>query len=254
MAYTIALSGKGGTGKTTLAALTVRYLSSKLGKAVLAVDADPNATLGLTLGVAPETTIADIREDAVRKRLELTEGMSKDRQIEYLIEQSIVEEKGFDLLSMGRPEGPDCYCYVNNLLRKYLDGCSDHYPFVVVDNEAGMEHLSRRTTNNVDLLLIVAEPTAVSLRSARRVWDLARDLPILVKKRAVVINKAPDPEIHPAVRALVDELDLDVAEIVPTDAAVYEAAMAGRTVLELPEDNPTFVTLGKLLDRSGVAA
>lgn len=254
MAFTIAFSGKGGTGKTTLAALTVRYISATLGKPVLAVDADPNATLGLTLGVMPETTIADIREDAVKKRAKLAEGMSKERQLEYLIEQSISEEKGFDLLTMGRPEGPDCYCYVNNLLRKYLDNSSNHYPFVVADNEAGMEHLSRRTTNDVDLLLAVAEPTSVGLRSAKRVMDLSRKLPILVRNRALVINRAPQPEIAPAVQTLVTQLGLDVAEVLATDPAVYDASAEGRPILSLPDDNPTLTKLGRMLDRLGVAA
>ncbi len=174
--------------------------------------------------------------------------MSKENLVELLIERSIAEQNGFDLLTMGRPEGPGCYCYVNNLLRRYIDRCSTHYPFVVVDNEAGMEHLSRRTTHDVDLLLIVAEPTRVGIDSAKRVFDLAEQLPITVKNRLVVINKAPDAALSPAAQARLDELGLDAAAVFVHDPAIYELAAEGRPLSDLPDDNPTRVKLGQVLD------
>ena len=161
MAFRIAVSGKGGVGKSTFAALTVRYLARELGKTVLAVDADPNATLGAMLGVAVDASVADIREETLEKKDSIPSGMSKDQFVEFKIQQCIVEERGFDLLTMGRPEGPGCYCFVNSLLRRYLERAAEDYPYVVIDNEAGMEHLSRRTDGAVDLLLIVTEPTVV---------------------------------------------------------------------------------------------
>jgi len=248
MAYTIAFSGKGGSGKTTLAALTLHHLCHKTGQAVLAVDADPNATLGAALGVPTEHTIAEIREDTVSKRLQVSEGMSKENLVELLIEQSIVEQNGFDLLTMGRPEGPGCYCYVNNLLRRYIERCAGHYPFVVVDNEAGMEHLSRRTTHDVDVLFIVAEPTRVGIDSAKRVFDLAEQLPITVKNRVVVVNKAPEPELSPKAQAHLQELGLDAAAVFVHDSDVYRLAAEGAPLSNLPEDNPTRVKLGQLLE------
>ncbi|MEK7805884.1 MAG: AAA family ATPase, partial [Planctomycetota bacterium] len=139
MAFNIAVAGKGGTGKSTLSALIIRYITEELGKPVSAVDADPNASLGALLGLHVQSTIADIREDIVEKKVDFS-GMSKDRYIEYSIEESIIEKDKYDLLTMGRPEGPKCYCYVNNLLRKYLDKVGTTYPFIVTDNEAGMEH------------------------------------------------------------------------------------------------------------------
>ena len=140
MATTIAISGKGGSGKTTLAAMIIRSLLEKVNKgAVLAVDADPNSCLGLTLGVQPVGIVADIREDARAKPPSNT-GVDRIRSVEYGIQQAITEAEGFDLLTMGRPEGPDCYCAVNNMLRKFLDELSSQYKFVVIDNEAGMEH------------------------------------------------------------------------------------------------------------------
>ncbi|MHC4666037.1 MAG: nucleotide-binding protein, partial [Planctomycetota bacterium] len=148
MATTIAISGKGGSGKTTLAAMMIRALMDRASKGILAVDADPNSCLGLMMGVKLTGTVARLREDS-RQKQPNSGGMDRVRTFEYGLQQAITEAKGFDLLTMGRPEGPDCYCAVNNLLRKFMDKLSDSYGFVVIDNEAGMEHLSRRTTNNV---------------------------------------------------------------------------------------------------------
>ncbi len=252
MAFTIAFSGKGGTGKSTLAALTVRHLCQAFGRPVLAVDADPNATLGAALGVEVKSTIADIRDNAVERRLKIAEGMSKDRQIELLIQQSIAEQPGFDLLTMGRPEGPKCYCYVNNLLRGFLDKASEDYPFVVVDNEAGMEHLSRRTTRDVDLLIAVAEPTVVSLQSAKRVVDLSRQLSIAVKQRVTVINRASQRELTDAAQAIVADMGLELAGVFPHDSAIYDASTTGAPLTSLPDDNATLVGLGEMLAKLGV--
>src|SRR3990167_7452849 len=191
MAFNIAVAGKGGTGKSTLSALIIRYITEELDKPVSAVDADPNASLGALLGLHVQSTIADIREDIVEKKVDFS-GMSKDRYIEY----SIIEKDKYDLLTMGRPEGPKCYCYVNNLLRKYLDKVGTTYPFIVTDNEAGMEHLSRRTTNNVDLLLIVSEPTIVGALTIQRILKLADSLPITIRKKLCVLNQVQKSGIH----------------------------------------------------------
>ncbi|HID11122.1 MAG TPA: carbon monoxide dehydrogenase, partial [Candidatus Latescibacteria bacterium] len=139
----VAVSGKGGTGKTTIAALLVRKLMRMDGP-VLAVDADPNSNLGEQLGMEVGETIGDIREEVLEE--ELPPGMTKDRYLELRIQETLTEGEGVDLLTMGRPEGPGCYCYVNHLLRGFLDRLSKNYRHIVVDNEAGMEHLSRRTT------------------------------------------------------------------------------------------------------------
>jgi len=254
MAYTIAVSGKGGTGKTTLAALMVRYLTREAGRAVLAVDADPNATLGLALGVEPGGTVADIREEVIEHRLQLSPGESKERHIEYAIQQSILECAGFDLLTMGRPEGPKCYCYVNHLLRKFLDGASADYPVVVIDNEAGMEHLSRLTTNQVDLLLVVAEPTVIGVRSARRVAQLTQELPIAVSRRVGILNRCRDGGVT---QALVDELEsagLGVRAVIPDDPTLAEMAVAGASLLDVPEDNPAYQAVRRLLSEEASAA
>lgn len=246
MTTTIAISGKGGSGKTTVAAMIIRALieqdSTAGAGAILAVDADPNSCLGLTLGAEPVGTIAEIREDA-RAQAPTTTGMDKLRTLEYGLQQSLTEAEGFDLLTMGRPEGPDCYCAVNNMLRKFLDKLSSEYRFVVVDNEAGMEHLSRRTTNNVDLLCIVSEPTPIGIVTTRRICQLTGKLPISVKEIGVVWNRA---DTESADEPQVD--DLSVFGRIPMDTSILEASMHGRTVFDLGADNPAFVAVRKIIE------
>jgi len=192
MTFTVAVSGKGGTGKTTVAALIIRALTEQFGETVLAVDADPNSTLGMMFGVRVTETVSDLREDVVEKRVKVDPGASRERQIEMMIHETLVECEGFDLLTMGRPEGPKCYCYVNHMLRNFLDGLSTSAPFVVIDNQAGMEHLSRLTTNDVNLLLEVATPTVADIVAARRIDELVGKLPIKVARKGLVINRELD--------------------------------------------------------------
>ena len=243
MTTTIAISGKGGSGKTILAAMIIRRLLEQTGSgAVLAVDADPNSCLGLTLGVDPVGIVADIREN-VRSKEPGIAGMDRVRTVEYGIQQAITESEGFDLLTMGRPEGPDCYCAVNNMLRTFLDTLSSKYRYVVIDNEAGMEHLSRRTTNNVDLLCIVAEPNPIGSVTVRRISDLARKLPIGVKQIGVIWNKVLDQDVQ----------DYSVNEVetfgyIPSDADVFDNSVHGKTVFELSKDNPAYSAIDNILE------
>ena len=255
MSTTIAISGKGGVGKTTVAALTVRCLVERAGRPVLAVDADPNATLGAMLGVEVERSVADIREETLEKKDAIPAGMSKDRFVEYRIQQSIAEHAGFDLLTMGRPEGPGCYCYVNNLLRRYLDGAADDYPFVVIDNEAGMEHLSRRTNNRVDLLVVVTEATVIGADTARRIAELAHTLPIPVTRAVLALNRVPAAGVSPQVRQRLGAIGLDVVAEIPLDEQVLACSASGNSMLELPKDNRMYASVCDVLAReAGVAA
>ena len=238
MAITIAVSGKGGSGKTTFSAMMMRSLIEQApGKAVLGVDADSNSCLGITLGVDLIGTVADVRDQA-RALKPSNAGMDRVRTVEYGIQQSLTESSGFDLLTMGRPEGPDCYCAVNNMLRKFLDELGSQYQFVVIDNEAGMEHLSRRTTTNVDMLCIVAEPNQVGKVTAQRIFQLVKKLPIVVKKIGLVWNRASDGSKPDGI---------DILGHIPYDEAVFSASMQGKTVFDLDGDSPAFAAARKIV-------
>jgi len=247
---TIAISGKGGSGKTTVAAMIVRHLIERGRRGVLAVDADPNACLGLALGVQPETSVADIRDDTLEGKLQTGPGVSRERAFEYAIHRAVAESKGFDLLAMGQPEGPKCYCAVNHLLRRYLDQASRDYRYIVVDNEAGMEHLSRRTTDAVNLLVVVSEPTPVGVTTARRILGLAERLPIRVDEQAVLWNKVADGAALPPGAG-----DLPTLGRVPLDPRVLEDSMRGATIFELDAASAALAAVGQMLgERLGIAA
>ncbi len=245
MAKTIAISGKGGSGKTTLAAMIVRLLCSQSHGAILAVDADPNSSLGLMMGIEPGGIIAEVREKILEKPPG-NAGMDRVRSFEYGIQQVITEANGFDLLTMGRPEGPGCYCAANNLLRKFLDKLSSQYQYVIIDNEAGMEHLSRRTTNNVDLLCIVAEPTALGALTARRIFELAKQLPIRAGEIGVIWNKTADSKKLNAIRHTLNAIE--TFGCVPFDQVIFDASMQSKTVFDLEEDSPAFSAVRKILE------
>jgi CO dehydrogenase maturation factor len=238
MAKTIAISGKGGSGKTTIVAMIIRCLLSHSTKGILAIDADPNSCLGLTMGVEELGTIAELREKT-RNQEPTTEGMDRVRSFEYGMQQAITEAKGFDLLTMGRPEGRDCYCAVNNLLRKFMDKLNTAYSFVVMDNEAGMEHLSRRTTNDVDTLIIAAEASPIGTVTAQRIAELSKGLEISVKKVGVIWNRTDTPK----------QLDgIETFGCIPYDKAVYDACMQGKTVFDFDDNTPALSALSEILE------
>lgn len=249
MSYTIAMAGKGGTGKSTTATLIIRYITEELGRAVLAVDADPNSTLGLSLGVEVKGTIADIRDDVVEKKVKIPAAMSKDRYIEYAIEECIVEENKFDLLTMGRPEGPKCYCYANNLLRKYLDKAEQSYPYIVIDTEAGMEHLSRRTTNDVDLLIIAFESTIIGVHTANRITELIDKLPIKIKNRIYVMCKVPAKGVSEKVKAEISKFGFEISAKLPFNEEIFDHISSGESLLDISTENVVFKEIKNLMNK-----
>jgi CO dehydrogenase maturation factor len=246
MTTTIAISGKGGSGKTTLAAMFVRLLAARKGGSVLAVDADPNSCLGLTLGVPPVVTVAQLREQSRLKQPHA--GMDKVRSFEYDIQQAVAEADGFDLLTMGRPEGPNCYCAVNNLLRQFLNKLAAAYHFVVIDNEAGMEHLSRRTTNNVELLCIVAEPTPLGTETARRIYELTKSLPISVKQIGIIWNNTTPARQQPSDNKKLS--DMETLGSVLFDQSVYDAAMRSKTIFDIEDGSIALSAVSGILDKT----
>jgi CO dehydrogenase maturation factor len=234
----IAVAGKGGVGKTTFASLVVRYLIDEGLKPILAVDADSNSNLDIALGVGLEATIGNVREkmSVQTQKGALPAGMAKQDILEMQIEQALVETPEFDLVSMGRPEGPGCYCAINNMLRVFLDRLNKGYKFVVVDNEAGMEHLSRRTTRGVDIMFIASDPSRRGLATAMRIRDLAREMEIGVSRFYLVLSRMRGPLEGPLAQE-VEGLNIELAGIIPDDPAVAEFDETGRPLVELGEDS-----------------
>jgi CO dehydrogenase maturation factor len=248
LTISIAVAGKGGTGKTTLSAILIRCLKEAGIRPILAVDADPNSNLADALGIEEGKPLAEIREHGSSAEGSPASGVGRARAIDDEIQRAITEADGFDLISMGRPEGPRCYCYVNNLLRTSLDDLGRSYEAIVVDNEAGMEHLSRRTTNNVDFLIAVTNPTLPSLRAAKRVVELSRELPVEIGQRALVVTRVgPDGMPKPIVEQLAD-IDAQRLPDVPQDSDVEIANAIGENVFTLPDDNPALIVVKKLVE------
>ena len=250
MTYTIAVAGKGGTGKTTISALVIDYLTRSKKGSVLAIDADPSTNLNLALGVPLEDTVGDVREEtatAVGGSGALG-GMNKWDYLDYRINEALVEEMTFDLLAMGRPEGPGCYCAANNILRTSVDRLSDAYDYVVIDNEAGLEHLSRRTTQDVDLLLLVSDPSLRGIIAAGRVAELVDELKTSVGAVYLIVNRVNGDTLPEPLLKAIEEHKLNLAGIIPADPSVNELDALGEPLVKLPEDAPVRRTLSAILD------
>ncbi|MFH1889065.1 MAG: AAA family ATPase [Candidatus Omnitrophota bacterium] len=244
MGYTIAIAGKGGTGKTTTAALIVRLLKEKRVRSILAVDADPNNNLAEVLGAEIKETVGSILDDVCQHPENIPSGMSKDMFIEYQIQTSITEGDGFDILAMGRPEGPGCYCYVNNLLRNMIGKLIKDYDYVVIDNEAGLEHLSRRTTRACDALVIISDTTAVGLKSAERISGLVRELNIKVGKTLLLINSSDKaPKID-----WIEKAGVDYIGNMPRDPGITEISLNGSSLMALKDDAVSLAALRTIGD------
>ena len=249
MTYTIAVAGKGGTGKTTISALVIDYLTRNKKGSVLAIDADPSTNLNLALGVPLEDTVGDVREEtatAVGGSGALG-GMTKWDYLDYRINEALVEETSFDLLAMGRPEGPGCYCAANNILRTSVDRLSDAYDYVVIDNEAGLEHLSRRTTQDVDLLLVVSDPSLRGIIAAGRVAELVDELKTAVGAVHLIVNRVNGDSLSEPLLKAIEEQKLNLAGLIPADLAVNELDALGEPLVNLPEDDAARRTLGAIL-------
>jgi CO dehydrogenase maturation factor len=247
-AFTIAVAGKGGTGKTTLTGLVIRYLIEKRKGPILAVDADANSNLNEVLGVACGSTIGHIREEALGTAGGRPHGMSLDEYLDLRIEQVMVEAPSFDLLVMGRPEGPGCYCAANNVIRKYTDHLIESYPYIVTDNEAGLEHLSRRTTEDTDLLLIISDPSARGILTAGRVNGIVDELGLRVKKRALIVNRVQGDSLPAGIKEVVEQQGLELAGTVPSDENIFEFDLAAKPLVELPADSKAVKALYGILD------
>jgi CO dehydrogenase maturation factor len=232
MARTIAVSGKGGVGKTTIAALIIRHLRENSAGPILAVDSDPDCYLGTMLGMSVQATIGDLREETLQQMKDWPAGMSKEASIEAGLHGLIVETPKVDLITMGRGEGPGCYCFINLVLRRFTDGLAPSYEWVVMDNEAGMEHISRRTSSHVDDLIVVVDANPLSLDSARRIARLVGDVDRQVRGKYYLLNRV-DGRRAAAVRDKLAGTGLEYLGCVPGDPAVEEAVFRGESIYAL---------------------
>ncbi len=236
MTKVIALAGKGGTGKTTTSALLLKYLKARGMTPVLAVDADANANLNELLGLKVHTTLGTIRKEL---KGDIPSGMSRDQYMEMKVHQSLIEESGFDLMVMGQPDGPGCYCAANQYLAMTMDKLAENYQYIIVDNEAGMEHLSRMNLHTIDYLLIVSDPSARGIMTARRIAEIAKPLQLDIKHQYLLVNRAPNP-IPPALQEKINEAvsatNLDLAGIISSSDDLINQELSGASYLELAEN------------------
>ncbi|HBU12788.1 MAG TPA: hypothetical protein DEB31_08730 [Clostridiales bacterium] len=246
MSYSIAFSGKGGVGKTTLAALAVRALTEAGKTPVLAIDADPNSCLDAQLGVEVTSTIGSARE-TVREEAEEAK-ISKQELLRMKIAQGLVESKGFDLIAMGRPEGAGCYCYANNVLKEAIRELSGQYPYVVLDNEAGLENLSRRIVQEVDVLILVSDAGGAGLRTLCRLYDLANEMGVKYKKLALAINRTRDGKLPPGARDVEAYTKASAVVALPYDEEIAKSAEESVSAWHISENNPVYAAIKQLVN------
>jgi len=246
LSINIAVAGKGGTGKTSVTSLVIRYLLKNDLGTVLAVDADPNSNLAENLGLEVRQTIGRILNEFQGKKLNIPAGMTKEAYLEYHLNVAITESKGLDLITMGRGEGPECYCYPNVVIRKLIDEWSKNYAYVVMDNEAGLEHLSRRTTQNVDELLMISDHTVKGLRAVARVRDLVAELKLAVKRESVIINQVPG-EIDPLLSEEMVRLGIVPAAIIPLDEDLKRYDLEQNPLFSMPDTSRAVTAVNDLM-------
>jgi CO dehydrogenase maturation factor len=257
MTTTIALAGKGGVGKTTIAGMVINYLAQQGQGAILAIDADPSSNLNMVLGLDLEWTVGDIREDMLSQVQSslvaggaamgtMPGGVSKREYLDYQIRASLAEGNHFDLIAMGRSEGPGCYCAVNHNLREVVDAIGKNYRYIVIDNEAGMEHLSRRTTRDVNHLLIVSDPTQRGLVAAGRIASFKDDLDIHIENAHLIMNRITGA-VPPALQAQIDGMDIPLIGVIPADEVLAAFEFTGRPLVELGDESSTYREVARIM-------
>lgn len=257
MSITIALAGKGGVGKTTVAGMIIKYLVKSQPSAVLAIDADPSSNLNMVLGLELDWTVGDIREDIleqVKSSLSYTGaavgtlegGVTKREYLDYQIRTSLAEGDRFDLIAMGRSEGPGCYCAVNHNLRDVIDTISKNYRYIVIDNEAGMEHLSRRTTRDVQHLVIVSDPSQRGIVAAQRIASFRNELDINIENAYLVINRLANGIPEP-LEAKIKEMDLPLLGTIPNSLEIAKLEFTGEPLIDLDDDSPVYSSVEMMM-------
>lgn len=253
MAHVIAVAGKGGVGKTTLCGMLIQYLCEKGKGPILAVDADANSNLNEVLGVKVETTLGDVREEIARAELAkenpIPTGMSKADYAEMRFEDALVEDDDFDLLVMGRTQGKGCYCYVNGLLQTQLAKYQNNYPYIVVDNEAGMEHISRGVLPSMQTAILVSDCSRRGVQAVGRIKELIKECDLRPTSIGLIINRAPEGKLNEGTLEEVKKQGLDLLGVIPQDEGVYEYDCDGKPIIQLPKDSPVRKALCEILDK-----
>ena len=254
MPIVVAVAGKGGTGKTTFCGMLVRHLADKRKGHILAVDADPNSNLNEVLGVRAPATLGEIRESMLAKGAdnELPAGMTKHEYMEYMFGDALIEEEDYDLLVMGRTQGTGCYCYVNGILKTQIDKYSGSYSHIVVDNEAGLEHISRGTLPRADILILISDCSRRGIQAAGRVARLVGELKLDPKVMKLIINRAPGGEPGSGVLEEVKAQNLDFIGVLPQDDTVYLYDNDGQPSANVPDDAPVKVALREIAEKLGL--
>jgi CO dehydrogenase maturation factor len=249
LSFSLAVAGKGGSGKTSITGIIIRYLMKNTKEAaILAVDADANANLGESLGLPVAETVGLMLDRFQKDKIDIPSGMTKEAYLEFKLNSILVESRNLDLLTMGRGEGQDCYCYPNLILRKFIDQLSDSYAYVVMDNEAGMEHLSRGTTQDIDELLIVSNHSIKGVRTIARIMELVDELRLKVKHRSVIVNMTPS-QVDTSISSELDKLGLKADAFIPVDERIVEFDLKIKPLLELPDESAAVKAVDKLMRR-----
>ena len=256
MGHVIAVAGKGGVGKTTLCGLLIQYLCQSGKKPVLAVDADANSNLNEVLGVEIGQTLGELREEIERAgsdpKYEIPKGITKSDWLETRMMDAVTEGEDFDLMVMGRSQGQGCYCFVNGLVQTQVQKLQSHYPYIVVDNEAGMEHVSRGILPQMEKVLLVSDCSRRGVQAAGRIAELMGEMHFHPDTVGLIVNRAPKGELDPGTRAEIEKQGLTLLGVVPQDETVYRFDCDGRPMVELPEDSPVRRALGEIVARLGL--
>jgi len=254
MPHTIAVAGKGGVGKTTICGMLIDYLASKGAGPVLAVDADANANLNEVLGVEVETSLGAIREEMAQAELKKTvpSGMTKAEYAEFKFGSALVEEDDFDMLVMGRTQGKGCYCYVNGVLKTQMDKYAKNYRYVVMDNEAGLEHVARGTLPHVDTMLLVSDPSRRGIQAVGRIAEMIRDLELKPGRMGLIVNRAPGGKLDKGTLEEIENQGLTLYGVLPQNDEIYRCDCEGAPSAKLPASDPTKQALRAILADLGL--
>ena len=254
MSKVIAVAGKGGTGKTTFCGLLIRHLAGEKKGSILAVDADPNSNLNEVLGTPLPMTLGDMRDDMLEKESKegLPAGMTKSEYMEYKFADVLTEEETYDLLVMGRTQGEGCYCFVNNILSGQIEKYSNKYTYIIVDNEAGLEHVSRGTLPKIDILLLISDPTRRGVQAAGRVKQIAERLDKKPSIMKLIVNRAPDGKLSDGVLEEIKIQRLELLGVLPNDETVYIYDSEGRPSSTIPDESPVKTEIGNIIKKLNI--